>query len=276
MNLVKTVKRFCTETVSDPYGIGSSIQGRFLVFDDAKSSGESSRRKLFETPPSFVMYSTNCINYENETYIVGKPNYDYYKESLIRIKYSCIPSDQNFKIASILEILTNTVTSRVTYSHLEQTKNAVADSETSFAVSIFTAYLPELEDIIKGDILFSGSTYYRVKSDPWIDGAGFKNVEAILLDHPVETVVYTQISGYDPITESVTNEAVFNNTKIFNEDAYYCYEHNSERYTKIKPGDRSITFKPSVVPKTGDKIGGYKILSVDTLIDGSYSCHCRI
>lgn len=275
MNLTKSVKRFTLETITDPYGIGGSIKGHLSVFDDEKSSGVSTRRRILETLPTYTMYSTSCITHNGIKYIVGTPNYDYHKGSVVRVKYPVTPCDFQYKVASILQILTSAVTETVTYAFLDQTKTSVADSETSSAVTSFTAFFQALEAIAKGQILVNGPTYYRVKSDTWVDGAGFKNAEVVLLSAPLQTVSYTQLSGYDTVTDTIVNGSTFANTKVFVEDAYYSYERTSERYAQLKPGDKNITFKPSVVPKAGDTIGVYKILTVDTLSDTSYSCHCR-
>jgi len=275
MNLRTAVERFTVETVTDPYGVGGTIKGHLSVFDDEKSSGGSTRRRILETLPTYAMFSSNCISHAGKTYIVGSPNYDFHRDVVIRAKYPAIPCDFTYKVATILQILAGTVTSTNTYASLDQTKVSVADSETSWPVVMFLGFFQALESISKGQILLTGSTYYKIKSDPYLDGAGFKNAELLLLASPVQTVTYTQVSGYNHVTETVINGASYPNTKVFSEDAYYCYEHTSERYTQLKPGDKNITFKPSVTPKAGDTIGAYKILSVDTVADGSFSCHCR-
>lgn len=275
MNLSKSVERFTLEELTDPYGVGSPMYGHLSVFEDEKSSGVATRRRIIETLPTYTMYSTGCVSHSGTVYIVGDSNFDYHKGAVVRVKYPAIPCDAEFKIASILQILTNTVTTRVSYISISQDKNAVADSETSFATTMYTAFMPSFESIGKRDILISGSLYFRVKSDPWVDGAGFKNVSAVLLSSPLTSLTFTRISGYDPITDTIVNGAAYPNTPVFIEDAYYSYENNSERYQQLKPGDKNITIKPSVTPKSGDIIGSYKALTIDSLTDGTFSCHCR-
>ena len=274
MNIQKAIDRFTTDTFSDPSGIGGSLKGRLSVYDDEKSSGESTRRRLLETLPTYAMFSSNCVSLSGQAYIVGSPNLDFHRGVAIRIKYPVIPCEA-YKVSSILQILTSTVPSSSVYVALDQTKNSVADSETSSAVTIMKAFFQSLESVAKGQVISKGGSYYRVKSDAYIDGAGFKNAEVILLSSPVRAVTYTQISGYDVVTDSIVNGASFVNTTVFVEDAYYCYDHTSERHSQVKPGDKNITFKPSVTPKAGDTIGEYKILSIDILPNTSFSCHCR-
>lgn len=274
MNLLKSIDRFTTDTFSDPFGTGGSLKGKLSVYDDEKSSGESTRRRLLETLPTYAMFSSNCVSLGGQAYIIGSPNYDFHKGTATRIKYPVIPCEA-YKLSSVLQILNGTIPVNNVYAALDQTKNSVADSETSFAVTVLTAFFQSLESVSKGQILSKGNSYYRVKSDAYVDGAGFKNAEIILLSSPVKSVTYTQISGYDVITDAIVNGSSFANTAVFVEDAYYCYDHSSERFSQIKPGDKNITFKPAVTPKAGDTVGGYKILSVDVLSDTSFSCHCR-
>lgn len=275
MNLSKAVERFTLETLTDPYVVGGSIKGHLSVFDDEKSSGSTSRRRILETLPSYTMYSTNCVSHSAGIFIVGSPSYDYHKGVVLRVKYTAIPCDEQFKISTIGQILANTLPTTASYVSLDQSKSSVADSETSSAVNEYIAYMPDLETVAKGNILVAGASYYRVKSDPWIDGAGFKNVVVILLSSPVKIDSFIRASGFDPATETMVAGTSYPGTKMFVEDAYYCYEHTSERYSSLKPGDKNITFKPSVVPKAGDSLYGLKILTVDAQSDGSYSCHCR-
>lgn len=271
MNLSKSVERFALETITDPYGVGGSIKGHISIFDD----GKNSNRRILETLPTCTMYSSNCVSHPKGIFIVGAPYYDYHKGNLVRVRYVAIPCEDQFKIASVYQIITSTVTSRVTYVSINQTKSFTTAAETSYIINGYRALMPDLESVSKGSVLITGSNYYRVKSDPWIDEVGFKNVDVILLTSPVRTVTFVQVAGFDPLTETMTAGTSFLNTKVFMEDAYYSYEHNTERFAQLKPGDKNITFKPSVVPKSGDTIDVYKILSVDTLSDGTYSCHCR-
>lgn len=275
MNIRTAVERFTVDTVTDPYGVEGSIKGRVSVFDDEKSSGDSTRRRILETLPTYAMFSSSCILHSSIVYLVGKPSYDYHRGSAVRVKYPIIPCDHTYKVASILQILTATLPTSNTYAFLSPSRNAVADSETSYATSLLTAYFQGLESVSKGQILITGTQYYRVKSDAVIDGAGFKVAEVIMLNNPLQTMTFTVKTGYDPITDTIVNGTVYSNTKVFVEDAYYAYDRTTERYMSLKPGDKNITIKPSVTPKAGDDIGGYKILTVDTLSDSSFSCHCR-
>lgn len=275
MNLLKAVERFTIDTVTDPYGVENPIKGRLIVFNDDVRPGPNFRRRVLETLPSYAMFSSNCLTHKGKNYIAGSPNSDHYKGQALRVKYPVIPCDNVYNLGTVRQILTDTVPTRAIYASLNPTRNMVADAQTSYAVTSLTALLQQHEQIFKSQILFTGTTYYRVKSDAVIDGNGFKSVEVVLLSAPYQLMTFTVNSGYDVASDTVVNGASYSNTRVFVEDAYYSYDHTSERFSQIKPGDKNITFVPQVPPKASDLIGGYKILSIDLLSDGSYSCHCR-
>ena len=112
-----------------------------------------------------------------------------------------------------------------------------------------------------------------MQSDPHLDGALFQVAEALLLEAPLQTLSYVKAAGYNPATDTITNGTTAS-VPAFVEDAYFCYDHTSERRALLKPGDKNITFNHTSAPAASDTIGGYKILSIDPLT-GGYSCHCR-
>lgn len=275
MNLCKSVDRYTTEIFTDPYGVGGSIKGKLSIFEDEKSSGVATRRRILETLPTYIMYSTNCVLHNEIVYIVGTPSFDYYKDYIVRAKYVAIPCD-SFYVGTVKEILSVTYSEMPVYLFIDLSRLAVADSETTDAVNILTAYLPSLQDINKGDIVFNGFDFYKVRSHSVIDGAGFKNVELVQLENPVRIMNFVQKAGYDVATDSIVNSTSVNDKTVFVEDAYYCYDRTSVRYNKLEPGDKNITVDLGIIPKAGDTIGEYKILSAELTSGGAYSCHCRI
>lgn len=276
MNLLRSVERFAFDDVTDPYGVGSPMKGRLSVFDDEKSSGVSTRRRVLETLPSYVMYPTMCVTHNGVIYIVGEGNYDRHRDVTIRIKYPVIPCDTASYIASVEEILSNTVTTTPTYAFYDPSRNAVADSETTFPVSIFSVLMPAYENISVRDILVYDGKYFRVRSVGFIDGAGFQVVEANLVEDPLQSMTFEQKSGYDPITESMVTGASYPSTVTFVESIYYNYIHKNERFVDVQPGDKVITSVLAVVPKSGDMFDDFKVLSVSTVGTSTYACHCRL
>ena len=276
MNLAKSVDRYTSETLTDPYGIGGSIKGKFSVFDDEKSSGVATLRRVLETLPTYTMYSSNCVKHNDTVYIVGSPSYDFHKNYAVRVKYPVIPCPKTYFLGTVKELIDDNYSKDDVFAFVDLSRAAVADSETTDAVNILVAYLPALQAINKGDILFNSTEFYRVKGFSVIDGAGFQNVELTQLDTPLNIVTFTQKSGYDVATDSIVNATVLTGTTVFIEDAYYYYDRTSSRYNKIEPGDKNITLSVELIPKAGDTIGDYKILSVDTTYGGAYSCHCRL
>lgn len=273
MNLHKTVERFSTETLTDPYTVGANLKGAIRPFVDVTNSGPSSRRRILETVPSVNMFANYVVQHAGTVYIVGGKNTDSWRGEVIRAKYPILPCDVTGRIATVPQILTATIPTKVVYAYPHFAKRAAVEDEESNVDSRFYFYLSMAEAISKGQIVIQGTKYYRVQSDPHLDGALFQVVEALLLDAPVQTLTYVKDTGYNPATDTITNGTTAQVT-AFVEDAYLCYDHSSERRALLKPGDRNITFNHASPPVAGNTIGGYKILTIDT-ITGAFSCHCR-
>ena len=273
MNLHKTVEKFSTETLTDPYTPGASFKGAIRPFTESTNSGPSSRRRVLETTPAVTMFSNYVIQHGNTVYVVGGKNIDNWRGQQIRIKYPILPCDTASRIATVMQILTATIPSRVVYAHPHYAKRAASADEDSEVDSRFYLYMSQAETISKGKIVVQGSRYYRVNSDPYLDGALFQVVEALQLEAPVQTLTYVKATGYNPATDTITNGTTASVT-AFVEDAIFAYDHTSERHAQIEPGDRNITFTHTSAPVAGDTIGGYKILTIDA-ISGGFSCHCR-
>ena len=275
MNLHATVSKLAWSKFIDPYTPTATLAGSVRPFAEMTNSGPSTRRRVLETPPDEVMFTDRVLSDGKEIFLAGAANYDFWREEVIRIKYPVLPCDFTFKIATMLQILTNSLPSRNAYAYPHFTKGPVLDSESSKVFSAFTLYTSSIETIVKGNVVVQGSKYYRVRSDPHLDGAGFQVAEVILVADPVQSLTYVRQTGYNPSTDTITNGGSSTVT-TFVEDAYISYDHTSERYADLKPGDKNITFKPTGgAPKAGETVGNYRILTLDTLSDTTFSCHCR-
>lgn len=275
MNLHSTVSRFSTGTFTDPYDEGAEIVGAIRPFAEVTNSGPSSRRRVLETPPDQEMFANRVIYTGEEYMIVGAENVDHWKGNVIRLKYPVLPCDFTSKLASVLQVITSTLPTRNTYAYPHYARGPIFDSESSQVFSAFTLYFSSAETVTKGMVAVQGSNYYRIRSDSHLDGASFRVAEAIQVSSPVQSLSYIRKTGYNPTTDTITNGST-TTVVAFVEDAYVAYDHTSERYAELKPGDKNITFLPTGgVPQAGETVGSYRILTIDTLTGPVYSCHCR-
>lgn len=274
MNLHNTVARYMTETFVDPYHTATSFLGAIRPFSEVTNSGDASRRRVLETQPTVTMFSDRVIRRGSEYFLVGGLNVDMWRGAAIRHKYPLVMADMQVTIGSINEVITNVVPSRVVYAGPQYSRGTIMDSEASDTQSIFSFIFPSPEVVAKGEIVIQGSNYWKLRQAPYLDGALFLVAEAILLEAPKQTLSYVSKTGYNATTDTITNGSTTSIT-TFVEDAYLAYDHTSERYSELQPGDKNITCRPAAAPKPGETLGAYKILTVDTQTDGSYSCHCR-
>ena len=274
MNLLDTVTRFSSTTCSDPYAAGTPFKATLRKFSDSTNSGPASRRRVLVTEPSVTMFNTRVISADGTAYIVGGANRDQWRGASVRIKYPIIPADLTFQAATILQVITSSIPSRLIYMSPSYAKGTVADEESSAMHSNFYVICSQYETLSKGQILKQGSKYYRIKNNPYLDDAQFQVVEAVLLESPLQTLTFVKNAGYNPATDTITN-GTSASISAFVEDAYLAYDHTTERYQSLKPGDKNITIAPAQAPVARDKIGDYLIMTIETLAGPAYSCHCR-
>lgn len=274
MNLKKTIQRFNTEVFSDVYGVGSNFKGKVSVFNEVTNSGESSRRRILETLPSVTIPVSRAVNGNGENYILGFVNYDSWRGEILRHKYPILPVSTTSKIATIYQIITNTVPATLYYGQPSFTREVSLELQDSDKINSFSFFFPNNTPVTRDSVIVHGTTnYYRVRDVPYIDNAGFLAADVILLDSPVQTLLFKSDGGYDPITDTIAL-ASSQSITCFVEEAYFSYTHTSERFQKLEAGDKAITIKPTATPKAGDNIGGYEILSVES-VNSAFYCHCR-
>ena len=134
--------------------------------------------------------------------------YDYYRGNAVRVKYQIVPCSGSFKVCSASQVITDSLPASVVYSSLRKIESSVVAVESPFSSIRVLATFQNLESVAKGQILVTGSDYYRVMSDSYIDGAGFKVAEAILLNSPVGVVHFYSSSGYDVTTDAIVANLV--------------------------------------------------------------------
>ena len=275
MNLHRLIGRFMTEAFTDPYNPATpAIKGAVRSYVDRSNSEPSSRRRILELMPDVGMFSGYVLMNNGMPYIAGYQNIDMWEGSIIRHKYPILPAEQIFKAATANQVLTSALPSRDIYGYFHFLKGAFIPAQESSMFSDFSIYCSKMEALAKGLIIVASGKYYRAHGSPFLDGAGFQVIKVMELDAPLQTMSYVRKAGYDPVTDAYTTGGT-SNISAFVEEAYLAYDHTSERFAKLAPGDRTITVKPAQAPRVGETIGTYRILAIDTDADGCSVCHCR-
>ena len=276
MNLHKSVKRFATESFTDPYNaLTPALKGRLTVFNEVTNSGQSSRRRILELQPDLTVFANNVVTLNNENFIVGYGNQDMWKGEAIRVKYPVLPVGATSKVASVYQILSATLPARNVYGHPIFIKDVTLEKQESEIFSNFSFYFPRNEAVAKGKIVVhNSSNYYRVRNVPFVDNAGFLVADVTLLESPLQTLTFSSAGTYDPVADTSTAPTT-QSVQAFVEEAYLYYDNTSERFAELKPGDKTITIKPTIAPKVSDTVGAFRILSISVDTDGCSICHCR-
>ena len=274
MNLHKVTAKYQTETFSDPYGLSPNFKGAIRPFAEVTNSGPSSRRRILETLPGVVIPAGRIVTHNGTNYVVGGRNIDYWRNEEIRWKYPILPCDISMQVASVGQIIGSIVPAALYFCYPHFVRGSVMDTESSNVWSGFSLYCSSAAPLGRNQIAIANGIYYRIRSAPYLDGAAFQVAEVVGLDNPLQSLTYVRNTGYDPVTDTITSGSTAA-VPCFVEDAYLAYDHTSERYAKLEPGDKTITFKPAQAVRAGETIGQYRILTIDIDAAGCSVCHCR-
>jgi hypothetical protein len=273
MDLRRITLKFLTETMTDPV-THRTFLGSIRPMDNIGGSSPETRQRLLETAPEQTIQLSRIIVSEGQYFIVGTRNADYWRGAEIRAKYPLMPCDiVTLTKGSVLQVLTAAVPSTIIYGYVHHLDDSSLRVEKSELIPIFSVYTSAALSINKKDIFIQSGKYYRCRGPAFVSRSGFQVVEVMYVEDPVQSLLFTSQSGYDPAADTIVASSSATVT-AFVEDAYFAYDHTSERAPLVKPGDKAITVKPLVTPKTGDTIGAYTVLAVEP--EGTCSvCHCR-
>ncbi len=276
MELKDTVVLFSTEIFFDVFTPATTFQGKINPFSEVANSGTSSRRRILEVPPTVVIPTPRVIEAPSgEKHIVAEYNPDFWNGEEIRHKFPILPVTIMGAVGDIGTTLSSTQPDDEVYGYPYFVRREIDEEERSDYLSGYEVYFSKVKSFVRGDILKLGTDYYRLKTDTWIDGAGFSMAQAVKLESPIQVFsVASQTTVYDPVTDSYSPSSVPDIT-CFVEPLRQDYEFVTPSFTHIEAGDKAIsTLKSAVTLKVQDFIGDYRILSIRD--KGSWvTCQCR-
>jgi hypothetical protein len=273
MDLRRITLKFLTETMTDP-ATNRTFLGSIRPMDNIGGSAPEARQRLLETAPDQAMFGSRVLSSDGQYFLIGTRNADYWRGAEIRAKYPLMPCDETtLTKGTILQVLTAAVPTTVIHGYVHHLSDTTMRVEKSELVPVFAIYVPATLSVNKRDVFIQGGRYYRCRGNSSISRAGFQVVEAMYNEAPVQSLTFVSQSGYSPTLDAITVSSTATVT-AFVEDAYFAYDHTSERAQHVQPGDKTITVKPATTPKVGDTLSGYTILSVETESTCSV-CHCR-
>lgn len=197
MKLKNAARYFDTCPIYDGYTGSLLFRVQASTFMEAASEGSVSVRRTISLDPAFSIPSHSVIMLLGESYVTGEVNFDEWSGSAIRKTCWIRKISDYFNIKTPEQVVTNVTTSSL-YAQKRQTKES-ATLESSNLEAIWEASFSINAPIVKGNILKSGTTYYRVRFT-YVDVDGFLTCGLDQLQY--EPIQITADTGkvYDPIT----------------------------------------------------------------------------
>lgn len=277
MELSGAVELLTTEHFFSVFDPTIAFKGRINPFAEVTNSGSSAQRRILETPISEMIPAGRVISGpEGIKYIVANQSVDYWNGSPIRHKYSILPTTTIGAVGNIGETLAGVQPDKEVYTYTYFVRREISEGESSDYLSGYEIYFPSVKFFTRGMIVKVGNDFYRLKTDTWVDGAGYCVAQALRLESPmvIMTIEHKDTGGYDAASDTFSTE-VITSVLAFVEPLIHDFEFISPSFSKVEVGDVAISIlKSSAVLEPGDLAGGYKVLAVRDL--GDYSIYqCR-
>ena len=233
MRLKQTVTKFATEIFTDVYDPSVTFVGKIRIFSEVTNSGPATQRRILETPFGESIPSERVVAAPNgQIFIVADPNYDFWNNEPIRVKYPVLPPDGIFSAGSIAEVLTGTEPETQLYAYPYYVRRVPDETEQSDFFGGFELYFSKTKKFSAGTIIHSDTDYFRLKVDSWIEGAGFSMAETVKLDNPVQVFdIAKNQNSYDPITDTYS-PAVTSGVTCFVEPLRQDYQFSTPAFEK--------------------------------------------
>lgn len=279
MQLKDCVSYFSTETFIDVFNSAVSFVGKVNPFSEVASSGLAARRRILETPVTEAIPTDRVIEAPSgEKYIVASSNTDFWNSEVVRIKYPVLPVEEVGTVGSVGEVLGGAPYDTTTYAFPFFSRPEKDVEESSESLTGHELYFSKAKRFVRSDILTLSGQYYRLKTDTWIDAAGFSVAHAVRLDYPIASfdVKYDR-EEYDPVTDAYP-EISLSNVRCFIEPLRQDYEFVTPSFIGIEVGDIAISIlSGDVVLKVNDTIGLYRVLGVRNYgIWNTYQCRSAV
>lgn len=276
MELHDAVTMFCTETFVDAFDSGITFRGKVNPFAEVSNSGPASQRRILETPVAEVIPTERVvISPAGEKFLVADVNIDFWRGTAVRYKYPILPVDVMGSVGTIGETLAGTQSDQHVYAYPYFVRRESDEEEQSDFFSGYEVSFTRQKDFERSSVLSLDGRYYRLKTDSWVDGAGFRVAQAVLLEDPMQTLSAV-VNGtvYDSVTDSYTAASAVD-VDCFVEPLRVDYEFVSPAFVDIKQGDKAISIlKTDLTVKVNDAIGAFKVLSVRDK-ETWWTCHGR-
>lgn len=246
----------------------NEFSGQLLPFNDSTRSGPTSRRRILETEPEIIVPDVVIQVATSEVFLTANPSHDFFMSDVVRNKRPIIPSDKNYSIKSVEEIL-NLSAGVTEWGALSYTRREVLEDSSDY-LGGYSIILPSHVTIGSGQYLIEGTNYYRSRSTSRVDELGFTTVELVELPEAVQTLDIVVKGVYNPITE--TSAEVTTAVLCVVETRSKSYENTRMDAVKIEDGDFTVSTLHAC--EVGDTVGVFNI--IHKRVEGVVNVlHCR-
>lgn len=266
-----------TELFQDTY-TGEEFYGQMLLFTDSTRSGPSSKRRILEIGPDVPIPEKFTVTdvASGQVFIMSSVSFDWWKGKVISKKLPVLPVDAQFLVRSLEQILLGAGGYSDIYMEPSYIRRVILEDQSDYLGGYEIRY-SNFFSIPAGTVLFGKGRWYRAREHSRVDDIGFGTVEAVELDAPLSTQLFTPNKGkLDPVTDTISG-AVPVTVATFTEPLVLDYRHEVLGYIKPEAGDLAVSVLKSQVPviARGDKFGSHNVVMAAESNGNCWTAHVR-
>lgn len=276
MKLSNAARYFDKEPVYDAYTGDLLFKCQFSTFNDAQSSGATSRRRVMSAAPSVTIPTHRVLRIFGDPWIAGSNDTDGYRGEAIRGNYNLKKATGLFNILTPAEACLSAagVSAYAQFSYYKDTIDSITTSDTD---PFWNAFFPNTVTANKGAFIRKDSTLYRVRSAYLTDDLYHLAQCDELESAALVNATFTNLGTFDILTDSYTPISTVVPAIAIEMPKFYKLQTQAEEFEK--PGDATVfVAKASVTPTVGSTfaMGGrpWKVIAVVGELD-AWAMHVR-
>ena len=268
---------FDRETVLDGYTGATLFKAQVKNFNDASSTGATLRRRVLSTSPASVMPARGCVRLGDLHWIAGVSLADSFQGRDIRHTYNLRIGSSLFDILTPGRACSGVVSVPPAYGYEEFFKDNQDNLTGSAYDTFWNIFFSPSEPIVVGSFLRVGSRMLRVRQT-YVNAEDLRVAESDELDADwSQTVVFTDLSTYNPVTDTYTGTTI--SVQGVQLDSFKLYKWRVESEAQKKPGDRTVIVPLTITPVVGatfTMVGrSWRVISAQPELD-AWALHSRL
>lgn len=267
MKLRNIARSFDKTPIVDAYTGAVLGKGQFDLFDDSRRDAYGVDRRILSTDPSVEMPARRVIRTENDVWLVGEFQPDFWRGKELRHKYVLHQAVGLATIRTLGERVRGEA-GATAYASEMWVKDAKRVDDTALSASLFDLYFTTIESIPTPALITLGGDEF-LSTATHVTAGGFRVLRCERLEWSALAVATLRHVVFDPRLDIETETT--NSVDVIDLPHQALYEMRSAAALEHQAGDRVLVFDSGLGVDAGDRITlagkDLQVLSVEAWAD---------